>query len=279
MSGGDGAGDLTPECRRALADWLLCVSDCKRLLGLRYAEWCTGAPELEADIAASAMAQYELGHARLLDGVLDGLDEDPRDEARDTDPSTWRSLPILDRPLAGWPELVAVNALVDTLLTVQLEAAADGGYRPLAQRLRKAVQEERYHLIHARAWCARLADAPRRIAGRFRDAAGAIWPQCIAWSGPSGGPGGDELDLLAGQDVLDAGRDALVERYVGRVAPMFEVLGGLPVSRQDGGWKVTEEVDFDGWNAASRRHGAPAFGDGCFAMISGAETRALGVRD
>ena len=48
--------ELSAEVRQSLANWLMAMSDTKHLLGLRYAEWCTGAPELEADIAASAMA-------------------------------------------------------------------------------------------------------------------------------------------------------------------------------------------------------------------------------
>ena len=43
--------DLSAEARQSLANWLMAMSDTKHLLGLRYAEWCTGAPELEADIA------------------------------------------------------------------------------------------------------------------------------------------------------------------------------------------------------------------------------------
>ena len=65
--------DLGADERQSLANWLTAMSDTKHLLGLRYAEWCTGGPELEANIAASAMAQFELGHARVLRGVLSDL--------------------------------------------------------------------------------------------------------------------------------------------------------------------------------------------------------------
>ena len=48
--------------RQALADFILAIADTKRLLGIRYAEWCDGAPALEASVAASAMAQDELAN-------------------------------------------------------------------------------------------------------------------------------------------------------------------------------------------------------------------------
>ena len=152
--------DLGADERQSLANWLTAMSDTKHLLGLRYAEWCTGGPELEANIAASAMAQFELGHARVLRGVLSDLPEDPRGASRATDRSTWFSIGALDRPFSGWVDLVIGNALVDTLLTVNLRSALAGNYHPLTQRLRKVLAEEEYHSVHADAWVKRLASGP-----------------------------------------------------------------------------------------------------------------------
>ena len=39
----------------SLPDLVLSIADNKQMLGLRYAEWATRAPSLEADIAAAAM--------------------------------------------------------------------------------------------------------------------------------------------------------------------------------------------------------------------------------
>ena len=48
---------IAPEPRQALRDLILALADSKRILGIRYADWVLGAPELEASIAASSMAQ------------------------------------------------------------------------------------------------------------------------------------------------------------------------------------------------------------------------------
>ena len=40
----------------SLSDLVLSLADNKQMLGLRYAEWATRAPSLEADIAAAAMS-------------------------------------------------------------------------------------------------------------------------------------------------------------------------------------------------------------------------------
>lgn len=260
--------ELSAEQRQRLADWLLAMADNKQLLGLRYAEWCTGAPELEADIAASAMAQYELGHARVLRGVLGDLAGDPRSEERDEDPATWFSLPALDAPFDDWTELVVANALIDTLLTTNLESALDGNYKPLTQRLRKVVAEEQYHAVHAGAWIARLGGGPESTVGRLRDLAQTIWPECLAWFGPESANGLDELHEAG---VIANTAADLRSRYVETVAPIF---ADTPVALP-----ADLAVEWEGWSSASRRHGAPQFSERCFAMITGAKTRALGVRD
>src|SRR2546426_1071965 len=50
------------------------------MLGLRYAEWATRAPSLEADIAAAALGLDDLGHSRGLHGrswLRSGIDTGP----------------------------------------------------------------------------------------------------------------------------------------------------------------------------------------------------------
>ncbi len=263
-----GAESLSAAERRRLADWLLAMSDTKHLLGLRYAEWCTGGPELEADIAASAMAQFELGHARVLRGVLADLPEDPRGPQRDIDPATWRSVPALDKPFVDWTELVVANALIDTMLTVNLRSCLEGSFRPLTQRLRKVLAEEDYHAVHAGAWIGRLAAAPTAVSERLAEVVEGVWVECLAWFGPEEDNGLDELHAAG---ILADDAAGLRERYVRAVTPMFEGTSlQLPPSAS---------VDWTGWSRASRRHGIPSFDESCFAMITGARTRAMGVRD
>lgn len=58
----------------SLSDLVLSIADNKQMLGLRYAEWATRAPSLEADIAAAAMGLDDLGHSRVLYGCLEPSD-------------------------------------------------------------------------------------------------------------------------------------------------------------------------------------------------------------
>lgn len=277
MSSYERVEDLPGSARQDLADWLLTLADNKSVLGLRYAEWCVAAPELEADVTISAMAQYELGHARLLRGALGDLAEDPCTEDRNTDPSGWRCLPALDRPAPSWTELVVINALVDNLLTVNMAAAAQGGVRFLAQRLRKAVSEEHYHSLHAKAWFERLLTGPSAIVERVQRATDEIWPQCLAWFGPDDGD--NSLDRLAAVGVLDVGAEELRKRFLVRTVPLFDGAVSVPVQFDDDTSSVRAQIDWQGWNPASRRHGTPDFDDASFAMLTGAHARAMGVHD
>jgi ring-1,2-phenylacetyl-CoA epoxidase subunit PaaC len=106
----------------ATRDLILVLADSKRLLGMRYAEWILGAPELEAGIACASMAQDEWGHARLLYALLKEFDEDVDRLEHGRQADEYCSMEVLDRAPADWPRLVGLNALADLALTVQLEA-------------------------------------------------------------------------------------------------------------------------------------------------------------
>ena len=120
-----------PSTDLAARDLILVLADSKRMLGTRYAEWILGAPELETGIACASMAQDEWGHARLLYALLKDFDEDIDRLEHGREPHEYASIELLDRSPSSWAEFVAINALVDTALTVQLRALTESSYVPL----------------------------------------------------------------------------------------------------------------------------------------------------
>src|SRR2546421_12586635 len=98
----------------SLSDLVLSLADNKQMLGLRYAEWATRAPSLEADIAAAAMGLDDIGHSRVLLGCLEPLGDDPRGSERESDPSAYLNLAYFDEPWTTWAQFVAANAVLDT---------------------------------------------------------------------------------------------------------------------------------------------------------------------
>ena len=144
----------------SISDLVLSIADNKQMLGLRYAEWATRAPSLEADIAAAAMGLDDLGHSRVLYGCLEPVGADPRGPERESDPGSLRALPYFDEPWSEWAQFVAANAILDTAFTVMLEACVNGSIEVLQHRLRKMLMEERYHFLHGRSWLNELGTSP-----------------------------------------------------------------------------------------------------------------------
>ena len=228
----------------SLPELVLSLADNKQLLGLRYAEWATRAPSLEADIAAAAMGLDDLGHSRVLYGCLEPLGEDPRGPERETDPGSHHALPYFDEPWTSWPQFVAANAVLDTAFSVMIEACVDGDVEVLRSRLRKMLSEERYHFLHGRSWLkAGIDKAP------LNDA----WRQAIEWFGP---PDGDVAELRR-RGALSMGPGELVARLEGRLeraAPRME-------------------IDWSAWDPVRRRGRAGSIDGRTFGMLRGLEER------
>src|SRR5579864_2116685 len=111
----------------ALFDVLSSLADNKQLLGRRYAHWSNGAPSLEAAVAAAAMTQDELGHARTLYPLLEQFEQGRADPAQ-LDPMTRNArfaVVALDHDFLGWSDFIAASFLLDTALTTVLAAAAE----------------------------------------------------------------------------------------------------------------------------------------------------------
>jgi 1,2-phenylacetyl-CoA epoxidase catalytic subunit len=228
----------------SLAALVLSLADNKQLLGLRYAEWATRAPSLEADIAAAAMGLDELGHSRVLYGCLEPLGDDPRRPERESDPGSYLALPYFDDPWSSWSQFVAANAVLDTAFTVMIQALVEGDVEVLRSRLRKMLSEERYHFLHGRSWLqSGIEEAP------LSDA----WRQAIEWFGPPG----SEVEELHRAGTLAMGPAQLLTRLEERLetaAPRLEI-----------DWS-----DWDSW----RRRGRPGVIDArTFAMLRGLEER------
>jgi 1,2-phenylacetyl-CoA epoxidase catalytic subunit len=233
----------------ALRSTLVALSDTKLLLGYHYGEWTFGPPAIEAGIAACSMAQEEFGHTRLLNGVLKrefDLEIDPLADERP--PEAFASIAFLDRPLEGWAELVAANAVVDLALSLTLSAFESGDFPALARAVPKMLLEERFHTEHAEGWM-RVIEAgepgPREALARataraLRDAA--------AFFGP---PDHDAVLVTTGARTEDD--DALRRRLFGRIAGLLEDPAAVGLEREGEGWALVDPLEWGAWDADRRR--------------------------
>jgi 1,2-phenylacetyl-CoA epoxidase catalytic subunit len=229
----------------SLSDLVLSIADNKQMLGLRYAEWATRAPSLEADIAAAAMGLDDLGHSRVLYGCLEPLGTDPRGPERESDAGSLRALPYFDEPWSEWAQFVAANAILDTAFTVMIEACVGGSVEVLQHRLRKMLMEERYHFLHGRSWLrSGIAQAPLNRA----------WQEAIEWFGPPDG----ETASLHREGVLSMGPVELQSRLEEQLESKAPTRSG---------------IDWKSWDPVRRRVRSGAIDQQTFAMLRGLEEK------
>jgi 1,2-phenylacetyl-CoA epoxidase catalytic subunit len=219
---------------------LVSLADNKYVLGRRYAEWCTGAPMLESAVAAAAMAQDELGHARsfypLLRGFPGGRDLVPMEEKGWQQRAT-SAMRCLDGRFGRWAEFVASNLLVDTALTTLLGAAVDSVYEPLRQRARKIQQEETAHWAHATGWLRRL-HAPS-----LAPALALFWDDAFTWFGQADDP---VLSPVAAAGLLAETPDGLRNRLRARLEPVLDAVNlAEPL--------LARQLPWSSWDPTARR--------------------------
>jgi 1,2-phenylacetyl-CoA epoxidase catalytic subunit len=162
------------------------LADNKSALGRRYGEWAVSAPTIESAVAAAAMAQDELGHARSTYPVLAKLGAE-----RSEEPGLDAGHPMLviSAELPDWASFIAANLVVDGVLSTFVAGARDSSIEPLAQRARKILQEEGAHKVHGEAWVRRIV----RIGGPDLELLvrriDEMWASAARWPGPDADPG------------------------------------------------------------------------------------------
>lgn len=221
-----------------MASLVASLADNKAALGRRYAEWAISAPTLESAVAAAAMAQDELGHARSTYPVLKALGADVIDE----DHSGGHPLALLDDQLPDWTAFIAANLLIDGVLTTFVAACADSSISQLAQRAKKILQEEGSHRAHAEAWAKRLCRSGEGERTTLLDRLQETWAHAGRWLGPANDPG-----YAAALEHGMVGESQTVQRERIRTW-LAELLGAEGVSLP-----LEDPTDWAGWDPATRR--------------------------
>lgn len=267
------AEQLSAESRAALRDLILSLADNKRLLGIRYSDWMLGSPSLEAGIAASSMAQDEWGHGRLTYALLGDFGDEPRELEHSREASEYRSMEALDRPLGSWGEMIATGLLIDTALAVQYDALVDSRYTPVHNRVQKLLDEEAFHFQYFAGW-AREMGGRGELRGELQAGLAHLLPQVLRWFGRSDSP----TDALVREGIVRAGPDTLRERFLACVGPVLADAGvaeALGVREEGGSWSAAGEIDWSGWDDATRRAGGSGPDAETLARVRGDKNRAM----
>jgi 1,2-phenylacetyl-CoA epoxidase catalytic subunit len=210
------------------------LADNKSALGRRFGEWAVSAPTIESAVAAAAMAQDELGHARSTYPVLAKLGVEREDEGLEGG----HPMHVLDHELPDWASFIAANLVVDGILTTFVASARNSSIEPLAQRARKILQEEGAHKIHAEAWARRFTrvggDDLELLVRRTRE----MWREAARWPGPDSDPGYRDA-IAAG--MVSEGPAAIRARVRDWLNPLLD------------GLSLDEPTDWSDWDEQYRR--------------------------
>jgi 1,2-phenylacetyl-CoA epoxidase catalytic subunit len=226
---------------RTAAGWMgtmvASLADNKASLGRRYAEWAVSAPTLESAVAAAAMAQDELGHARSTYPVLKTLG------LAESDTGTGdRHLPLLDQEFPDWTTFIAANLVIDGALTTFVLACEASTVTQLSQRAKKIMQEEGSHRVHAEAWTRRICRAADPNTESFVRSVEDRWSEIQAWLGPDEQVGAAAALREGLIDQTPAGqRDSLRAWLI----DLFAAEGVAP--------KFDEMTDWSTWDPDRRR--------------------------
>jgi 1,2-phenylacetyl-CoA epoxidase catalytic subunit len=226
---------------------VLTLADSKRLMGIRYSDWILGAPSIEAGIAASAMAQDEWGHARLLYALLKALDLDPVVVEHERSGPEYASLDPLDAPFPDWAATVSGMVVVDGAIRVALDAFSRGRYEPARSRVPKMLAEEEFHVSLGSAWYRRLAGASDEARGLLVGATERALPPALAWLGAADDAARTLVEAGVtdpGQDQVAAYRDSLRELLgtAGVEVDAFEPSSGWDEARGRGPGRPDEDA-------------------------------------
>ena len=238
---GDQPTAVPDGCREPLRDLLVACADTKLLMGYHYGEWTFGAPMLESAVAHCSLAQGELGHVRLLHGILKAqFDLDPDQLVEERPAADFASNPYLDEPLPDWPSVVAMTVVVDEAVTRVVRACRNSTFAPLRSCAAKLLEEERYHAHHGQGWLRTLAADPatRKVLTVALESALA---STLYWFGPANAPGDAALVAAGIKDTSDHAIGAALVRDAGQLAAS----AGLVLPRIGAIWEA--------WTSARRR--------------------------
>lgn len=159
---------------------LLALADDELVLGHRHRHWTGVAPHLEADLAFSAIAQDEIGHAVVWYELIAGrTGKDPDWLGLGRPIGGYRHAVLCERPNGDWGYTVARQLLYDLADDVRLDVLTHSAWHEAADTAAVLRREERAHLQQARDWLAGLAGGSREERQRLTAGLRAALPEAM----------------------------------------------------------------------------------------------------
>lgn len=223
----DTVSELGEEATEAFRELMYRLADDEYVIAERDIEWQIYTPTLESDLALANIAQDEFGHARLW---YDLVQETGLSEAEclwEKPAGDWRHSTLVELPYAegDWADPVLRSYLYDTAERLRVEALADSSVAPVADRVQKILDEERYHREHAQSWLERLTLGGNTDAGteeshaKVQDALDRLFPHALTLFAPS-----EHEETIVAEGFRTETLDDLRREWLEAVIPSLESL-------------------------------------------------------
>ncbi|MCM3168670.1 Phenylacetic acid catabolic protein [Peribacillus frigoritolerans] len=156
------------------------IADNKFILGDRLVEVGVSGPDLEATLAAIAMAQSELGHARLLYNWGTNLKsgKGSKKEVKDQTGKAFGSIV----QIGEWIQLIAGLYSMNTALNILITALTSHQKgSEIELQFNKLAREQLEHILYSKNWALKLLNDGGSIPARFGRAFKLCELEIITW--------------------------------------------------------------------------------------------------
>ncbi len=162
---------------QAFIDTIETVADNKYVLGDHLVEIGVSGPTLEATLSAIAMAQGELGHARLLYNWAFDLRGEKKAEI---EKQTGKAFPSVVQA-GDWIEMIGALYAVNLGFDVVLKAFLEAGHHDVVNRIQKLLKEQKEHIMYSRGWVSQLLNDQGAVPKKTSEALDKTVPEVRAW--------------------------------------------------------------------------------------------------
>ncbi|WP_026576766.1 Phenylacetic acid catabolic protein [Bacillus sp. UNC438CL73TsuS30] len=142
------------------------IADNKFILGDRLVEIGISGPNLEATLSSIAMAQAELGHARLMykwANELQGLNGTKIEVTG----QTGKAFPSVVNT-TNWIGLIACLYAVNVAVDLVMKAMIHTNHSKVNTPFSKMLKEQEEHLLYSKSWCKQLLNDTGAVPKTFR---------------------------------------------------------------------------------------------------------------
>ncbi|MED3563046.1 Phenylacetic acid catabolic protein [Bacillus xiapuensis] len=155
------------------------IADNKLILGDRLVEIGISGPNLEATLSSIAMAQAELGHARLMykwANELQGLNG----SKMEVKGQTGKAFPTVVHA-TNWIGLIAGLYAVNEAVGLVMKVISNSNHPEVNTPFSKMLKEQEEHLLYSKSWCKQLLNDKGAVPKTFQQELEKVTQEVLQW--------------------------------------------------------------------------------------------------